>query len=148
MKISTPISKRVLIPFLVLLVLAGSGCTARLLPPPPSPTQSPAPEEEEPVESLEQQSPRTLASLELTQQGRLLLESGRPDDAISTLERAVSISPTNGQNYYYLSEAWLLKGNIVQAEEFNRLAGMYLEGDPEWTVRVIEQREWIRSRVR
>jgi predicted Zn-dependent protease len=135
-------------PLLVLLILAGSGCPTRPLPPAPSPTPSPTPEEEEPAENVEQRSPRILASLELTQQGRLLLESGRPDDAISTLERAVSINPTNGQNYYYLSEAWILKGNMVQAKEFNRLAGMYLEGDPEWLVRVFEQRKYITSRLR
>lgn len=88
-------------------------------------------------------SARTVASLQLTEQGRTLLEQGKPDDAISVLERAVTVSPTNGQNYYYLAEAWLAKKNTQQAEEFNRLAGLYLQGDPQWMVRVLEQRRRI-----
>ena len=148
MRISTPISKHVLMLFLMLLALAVAGCGARLFLPPPLPAQTPAPGEEQPPTTLEQPSPRAVASLELTQQGRTLLENSRPDDAISTLERAVSISPTNGQNYYYLAEAWILKGHSAQAEEFNRLAGIYLQGDSEWMVRVSEQREYIRKQVR
>jgi tetratricopeptide (TPR) repeat protein len=91
-------------------------------------------------------SPRTLASLELTQQGRMLLENGKIDDAITVLERAVSLNPTNGQNYYYLSEAWLLKENLDQANEFNHLAGIYLENDTEWNEKVLKQKKRIENR--
>jgi two-component SAPR family response regulator len=84
----------------------------------------------------------------LTEQGRLLLESGSLDDAISMLERAISLNPTNGRNYFYLSEVWLLKGDTVQAEEFNRLAAIYLREDIEWMARVMEQRERIRRHTR
>lgn len=73
----------------------------------------------------------------------MLLESGKPDDAISLFERSVGLDSTNGQNYYYLSEAWLLKENLVQAEEFNRLAELYLGDDSDWMARVMEQRERI-----
>jgi tetratricopeptide (TPR) repeat protein len=91
-------------------------------------------------------SPRTLASLELTQQGRMLLENGKIDDAITVLERAVSLNPTNGQNYYYLSEAWLLKKNLDQASEFNHLAGIYLKDDTEWNEKVLKQEKRIENR--
>ena len=91
----------------------------------------------------EEPRPRAIASLRLTEQGKLLLESGNPDDAIRVLERAINMNPTNGQNYYYLSKAWLLKGNISQAQEFNRLAEMYLKGESEWVHRVMRQREQI-----
>lgn len=97
------------------------------------------------AESSEVPSPRALASLRLTEQGRMLLESGRPDDAISVLERAVGLNPTNGENYFYLAEAWIAKGDMVQAEEFNRLAALYLDGD-DWKVRLLEQRERIPNR--
>lgn len=97
---------------------------------------------EKPIKK-EEPRPRAIASLRLTEQGKLLLESGKPDDAIRVLERAVNMNPTNGQNYYYLSKAWLLKGNISQAQEFNRLAEMYLKGEPEWVHRVLRQREQI-----
>lgn len=109
------------------LVVAVSGCATILSAP-------------------EDHSPRALASLQLTEQGRILLESGYPDNAISIFERAININPTNGQNYYYLSEAWLLKGDTFQAKEFNRLAEIHLEGDREWMQRVHQQRDKIEER--
>ena len=93
--------------------------------------------------SPDKPSPRAIASLRLTDQGRLFLQSGEPDRAIRMYEQALNLDPANGQNYYYLSEAWLMKGNIAQAVEFNRLAAMYLEGDPEWIGRVMKQRDRI-----
>jgi tetratricopeptide (TPR) repeat protein len=109
------------------LVLAVSGCATILSAP-------------------QDRSPRALASLQLTEQGRILLESGDLDDAISIFEQAININPTNGQNYYYLSEAWLLKGNTVQAKEFNRLAEIHLQDDRGWMRRVLQQRERIEER--
>jgi predicted Zn-dependent protease len=93
-----------------------------------------------------EESPRAVASLRLTEQARVLLESGKVDEAITTLERAMNVNPSNGQNYYYLAEAWLKKGNPSQAREFNRLAAMYLKGEPEWMSRVKDQQERIRTR--
>lgn len=95
----------------------------------------------------QEQSPRALASLRLTEQGRMFLENGDLDNAISILERAINLNPSNGQNYYYLSEAWLLKGNASQAKEFNRLAEIHLKEDRRWMRRVSKQRDRImRSR--
>ena len=96
-----------------------------------------------PSQTGERASPRTAASSQLTNQGRSLLESGRVDDAIGVFEQSVGLDPTNGRNYYYLSECWRLKGNIAQAEEFNNLAELYLRGDANWTFRVIRQKEKI-----
>ncbi len=90
-------------------------------------------------------SPRAVASLRLTDQGRLFLESGNPDHAIRMYEKALNLDPANGPNYYYLSEAWLVKGNIAQAAEFNRLAAIYLEDDDKWMDRVMQQRERIKK---
>jgi tetratricopeptide (TPR) repeat protein len=130
------------------LSLALAGCAATISTPPPAPAPAPPSLVEESVRPAEQPSPRALASLGLTEQGRLLLERGNLDDAISILERAMSLNPTNGVNYFYLSEAWLLKGDTVQAEEFNRLAAIYLREDGVWTARVMEQGEKIRRRRR
>jgi predicted Zn-dependent protease len=94
----------------------------------------------------QEDNPRAIASLRLTEQARVLLESGKVDEAITTLERAMNIHPSNGQNYYYLAEAWLRKGNAPQAREFNRLAAMYLKDDPNWMSRVKDQQERIRAR--
>ena len=91
----------------------------------------------------QEQSPRALASLRLTEQGKMFLENGDLDNAISILERAINLNPSNGQNYYYLSEAWLLKGNASQAREFNRLAEIHLKEDRKWMPRVSKQRDRI-----
>jgi predicted Zn-dependent protease len=86
-----------------------------------------------------------VASLRLTEQARILLENGKVDDAITTLERAMNVNPSNGQNYYYLAEAWLKKGNLTQAREFNRLAAMYLRHEAGWMDRVNDQQQRIRT---
>jgi tetratricopeptide (TPR) repeat protein len=114
-------------------------------PSPPSPSAEPAAQKNGQTTSLQDDSPRAVASLRLTEQARVLLESGRVDDAITTLERALNVNPSNGQNYYYLAEAWLKKGNPSQAREFNRLAAMYLRDDPGWVNRVRDQEERIKT---
>jgi len=91
--------------------------------------------------------PQASASAELVERGKALLYGGSIDDAISTFERSLTLDPVNGRAYYYLSEAWLLKGNTIQAKEFNRLAGLHLAGDVSWSRPVIEQRERI-SQIR
>jgi tetratricopeptide (TPR) repeat protein len=114
--------------------------------PPPSPSSIPSVEKRDQAPPPQHDSPRAVASLRLTEQARVLLDSGKVDDAITTLERAVNLNPSNGQNYYYLAEAWLKKGNSSQAREFNRLAAMYLKDDPNWTGRVKDQQERIKVR--
>jgi len=89
------------------------------------------------------ESPRVTAALQLTDQGRRLLEDHQPDKAIRVLEQAVSLNPLNGQNYYYLAEAWLMKGSAAQATEFNQLAEIHLKEDPQWMMRVAQQADQI-----
>jgi hypothetical protein len=112
--------------------------------PKPALKEMPA-EAEEPVtaEETAKENPRAAASLQLTDQGRRLLEERQPDKAIRVLEQAVSLHPTNGRNYYYLSEAWLMKGAAAQAREFNLLAEIHLKEDPEWMIRVANQADRI-----
>ncbi len=95
-----------------------------------------------PDETVEE-NPRAVASLQLTDQGRRHVEARQPDRAIRVLEQAVSLHPTNGQNYYYLSEAWLMKGFADQAKEFNQLAEIHLKDDNQWIIRVAEQADRI-----
>jgi tetratricopeptide (TPR) repeat protein len=116
--------------------------------PSPSPSSSPTTtvQKKEQTPPPQDNSPRAVASLRLTEQARVLLETEKVDDAITTLERAMNVNPSNGQNYYYLAEAWLKKGNPSQAREFNRLAAMYLKDDPNWMSRVNDQQERIRPR--
>jgi predicted Zn-dependent protease len=125
-----------------------SGCAPSVMKPSPEIYRETPREADEFGENAEKPdfSPRALAALQLTEQGRMFLENNQPDDAIGILERALNLNPDNGRNYYYLAEAWLMKGNIGQATEFNRLAEIYLKDDTEWLNRVILQRERIKER--
>ena len=130
--------------------MAFSGCAVLVPPAPPSPESKEAPpadkKPEEAPPSATKPNPRAVAALQLREQARSLLLKNQPDDAIKVLEQAVNLNPTGGQNYYYLSEAWIMKGNLGQAIEYNTLAASYLRNDPEWRGRVEEQRERIEER--
>lgn len=104
------------------------------------------PEIGEPHETEQRLNPQRIASLQLTEQARILIQESKPDEAIRTLERAVNLHPTNGSNYYYLAEAWIMKGNFHQAREFNTLAVIYLRSRGEWKNRIQEQQERISRR--
>jgi tetratricopeptide (TPR) repeat protein len=124
-----------------------SGCAPAVITPPPEVYGETSRQDSEFEENTEKPglSPRALAALQLTEQGRIFLENNQPDDAIGILERALNLNPNNGRNYYYLAEAWLMKWNIGQATEFNRLAEIYLKDDHEWLNRVLLQRERIKE---
>jgi len=130
--------------------VAVSGCAAVVPFPPPSPEPKNVPpavkQPEEASPSAAKPNPRAVAALQLREQARALLLKNQPDDAIRVLEQAVNVNPAGGQNYYYLSEAWLMKGNTGQAKEYNGLAASYLHDDPEWRGRVQEQRQRIEER--
>lgn len=130
--------------FLGGLLLAQMGCMQKVSIVPSAPPPIPPVQPEDSVQASEPPSPRMLASMELTEQARILLDRGRSDDAIRVLERAISIDSNNGRNYFYMAEAWLHKGNKEQAKEFNRIAEIYLRDDPEWRSPVNRQRDRIR----
>ena len=94
---------------------------------------------------VKEQTPSALASLRLTEQASLLIDSKKPDEAIRTLEKSLNINPGNGRSYYFLAEAWILKGNKKQAIEFNRMAGIYLEKDTIWIRKVLDQKQRIEN---
>ncbi|RJQ65723.1 MAG: hypothetical protein C4530_00065 [Desulfobacteraceae bacterium] len=142
----------------ILLISAGvlllaTGCAT--LPPeaPPRPKQTPRQTPQvpaPPVQSEEPETtkpvapgPRAIASLKLTDQAQAFIASKEPDQAIRIIEKAIAIDPANGYNYYFLAEAWLMKGDRKQAREFNRLAGMYLKKDVDGSMKVEKQLERI-----
>lgn len=129
----TPKIKWLNILLAVTVCFSAVGCMKPALTPEPPPSlESPA-------------TPRVLASLQLTEQGRSLLKQGNPDSAIRVLERAINLNPGSGENYYYLSEGWLQKGEAKQAKEFNHLAEIYLNEFPDWTVRIARQKDRIQE---
>jgi tetratricopeptide (TPR) repeat protein len=123
---------------LVLLTALLTGCPKPVLKWEPAKA-----EETTPSEAATEENPRAVAALQLTDQGRRLLEDRQPDKAIRAFEQAVSLDPTNGQNYYYLSEAWLMKQSAAQAKEFNQLAEIHLKEDSQWMIRVAQQADRI-----
>jgi len=119
------------------------GCSRAVVVAPPVTPEDRSIQTGVPGKDIRELSPHAQASLRLTDQGRLLLEEGKAGDAIGMLERAINVDSTNGLNYYYLSEAWLYKGNFRAAEEFNGLARIYLKDSPQWMVRVSAQEDRI-----
>jgi len=115
----------------IVLCLSGVGCMKPILTSEPPPSHEPF------------ATPRILASMQLTEQGKSLLNAGKPDAAIRAFERAINLNPGNGENYYYLSEGWLQKGEAKQAKEFNHLAEIYLGEYPDWTVHIARQKDRI-----
>lgn len=101
----------------------------------------------EPDETIQAPSPRELASRSLMEQAVLFLDENKPDESIRSLERAVTISPGRGENYYYLAEAWYLKGNYAQASEYNSLAAIYLKDNTRWMNLIEEQKRRIDSSI-
>ena len=114
----------------------------------PESSKNDVPEEDEtmyppePEIKIQRPSPRELASRNLMDQAVMMLEDNKPDESIRTLERAMNISP-GGEKYYYLAEAWYMKGNLGQAKENNSLAAIYLKDDPKWMNLVEEQKRRI-----
>ncbi|MFZ7111509.1 MAG: tetratricopeptide repeat protein [Desulfatiglandales bacterium] len=107
--------------------------------PTPIPERRPSLSKDEPAARPEKPDPRAVASFRLTDRAHGYLDMGQPDDAIRTLERAINLYPDHGENYYYLAEAWIMKGNRAQAGEFNRLAALYLKDSPAWRSRLARQ---------
>ena len=135
--------------FIVGLMMFLAGCASDGVMPTPGvsrQTRQQA-EKQEKADRTSGLSPRAVAALQLTEQGRIFLENQRPDAAIRILERALSLNPDNGRNYYYIAEGWLMKGNIAQAAQFNRLAEIYLKNDNEWLQKVILQKKRIAEKV-
>ncbi len=127
----TPKIKWLKILLTMALCLSSVGCMKSILTSEPPSSQEPF------------ATPRVLASMQLTEQGRSLLNEGKPDAAIRAFERAINLNPGSGENYYYLSEGWLQKGEAKQAKEFNHLAEIYLSEYPDWTVRIARQKDRI-----
>ena len=88
-------------------------------------------------------SPGELASLQLTDQARRFLESGNAESAIRVLERSVALHPYNGEGYFLLADAWILKKDPQRALSFHRLAQTYLKGEPSWEERILDQHQKI-----
>jgi len=138
------------------LLLGCAGCASTptaSLPPSRPPAPAPAPASEAPVaslyptESIRTPPARAQASLRLTEQARELIAAGKADEAIRTLEKALNLDPQNSRSYYFLAEAWLLKGDKTRAAQFNRLAESHLRNDRAWASKVSAQKQRIKKNL-
>jgi tetratricopeptide (TPR) repeat protein len=82
-------------------------------------------------------TPNVAAALRLIEDGRLLLEHERYDQARERFERAVSIDPTSLYGYYFLAQVSYRQQNYAQASAFaGRAAGLAARADPAWQARI------------
>ena len=116
------------------------GCVSRQAIPQPG---KPSEEAVQSAPDSESIAPQLAAARELIDRGRRHLANVRPDAAIRDLERAMSLNPSDGQTYYYLAEAWLMKIDARRAEAYNRMAENHFNDDPDWLVRIARQADRI-----
>ena len=118
--------------FMLLILAVGflPGCRQSL---------STTPDEElplKPVTGPDRSTGRQQASIELTDRGRQLLESGRWEEATSVFQKAISLFPSNPYPYYYLAKARYLQQEYPKALPLLGQAERFLGGDPVWLSRV------------
>jgi len=100
---------------------------------------STTPDEElplKPVAGSEQSAGRQQASIELTDQGRQLLESGRWEEATSVFQKAIALLPSNPYPYYYLAKARYMQQEYPKALPLLDQAERFIGDDPIWLSRV------------
>lgn len=100
---------------------------------------STTPDEElplKPVTGSDRSTGRQQASIELTDRGRQLLESGQWEEATSVFQKAISLFPSNPYPYYYLAKARYMKQEYPKALPLLGQAERFLGGDPIWLSRV------------
>ena len=117
------------------------GCAVKTVSSPVIDRRVPSPEIVEDKSS--RNSSRIMAAHSLTKEGDRLIKKGDIEGAISILERAIGINSKDGAGYYYLAEAWLKKGNLKLAAQYNKLAGIYLRADGRWKIFAAEQERRI-----
>jgi Tfp pilus assembly protein PilF len=143
-------NKSILVILSILAVLVLYGCMEkpRVSVTTPSPPASPPPVEQ-PVPSVQKpDDAQARAAAAMVRQGRQHLSQGEPDAAIRILERSVALDSGNGENYYYLAEAWLMKKEARHAREFSRLAELRLAQDALWQNRINRQKDRINALVK
>jgi tetratricopeptide (TPR) repeat protein len=84
------------------------------------------------IQSLSGTDPALAASLRVTDQARDEILKGRPDDALETLTRAISIDASNPYAYFYLGRAYLGKKNYQQALTFFTRAETQFGANAQW----------------
>jgi len=81
-------------------------------------------------------APRRAASLRITEEGRLLLNSGEYEKALQRFEKTIAVDSTNPYSYYYLALAHHHLTHYQQSTNFLDVAESLLSEEPYWLARV------------
>jgi tetratricopeptide (TPR) repeat protein len=84
------------------------------------------------IRKLSTTQPALAASLRVTDQARDEILNHHEDDAIQTLQRAISIDGSDPYAYFYVGRAYLAKKNYAQALTFFGRAEIRFGTNPEW----------------
>jgi tetratricopeptide (TPR) repeat protein len=126
-----------LYPCLAILLLLGTGClpSQRAVPPEELPLKPLSDDDTGQPASLEHEGQQA-ASLQLTQEGREYLRSGRLEEAMSKFQKAISLSISNPYAYYYLGEARYRRQEYHQSLPLLDKAELLFLRDSVWLSRV------------
>ena len=125
--------------FLAAVLLLSAGC----IPSPEPPTGEPPLTPITGGTTDSSQTGQQEASLQLTDEGRQLLDEGRLDEAASVFQKAISLYPNNPYAYFYLAQSRYLKKDYARSLTPLRQAELYLSGDSVWLARVYTLRGQI-----
>ena len=81
-------------------------------------------------------APRRAASLRLTEEGRLFLDSGEYEKALQRFEKTIAVDSTNAYSYYYLALAHHHLTHYQQSTNFLDVAESLLSEEPYWLAQV------------
>jgi TolA-binding protein len=84
------------------------------------------------VRKVSATQPALAASLRITDQARDQILNHQEDDAIQTLQRAISIDGSNPYAYFYVGRAFLAKKNYDQSITFFKRAESRFATNPAW----------------
>jgi Tfp pilus assembly protein PilF len=96
------------------------------------------------IESDAAREHRLTAAEELIEQGKKDLRNRRTDAAMRSFERSIQLHPDGWVPYYYMAEAWMQKGDLTRARQFNRLARTYADQNPYWKRRIRDQAQQLK----
>jgi hypothetical protein len=118
--------------------------SARALPPPAAaPPRVPAPLQEQ-ISLLGKITsttpPQRAASIRLTEEGRLLLESGDSSRALSRLEKAIAVDSTSPYGFFFLASAHAALGRQQESLKFLDVAEPLFGADAYWLSEVFTLR--------
>jgi hypothetical protein len=92
--------------------------------------------------------PQRVASLRLTDEGRLLLDQGNAAAALDRIEKAVKIDPSNPHGYYWLAQVHYHNGRADQALAFaDKAASLFTPAERSWLAQTYTFRGSILERA-